>query len=136
MSGKRILVVDDEVDFAGFIGEASRRLGYDVEVCHSSQEAKQRVPKSPPDLILLDIVMPGEDGVEFLQWLRAEELRPILVLMTGYNPKYAEMAGELGRVAGLEVAALLTKPVRIKALQDVLQEHLPLAGDGADTHGA
>ncbi|MEQ9641516.1 MAG: response regulator [Alphaproteobacteria bacterium] len=127
MSGKKILVIDDEVDFAGFVGEAGRRLGYDVEVCHASAEAKRRLADIAPDLIVLDIVMPGEDGVEFLQWLRGQPLRPILILMTGYNPKYAEMAGALGRVAGLEVAALLTKPVRIKALQEVLNKHLPLA---------
>jgi CheY-like chemotaxis protein len=124
MSGRRVLAVDDEVDFAAFVADACRQLGCDVRACHSGAEARLVVPDFRPDLLVLDMVMPGEDGIEFLRWFAGQGYRARLVLVTGFNPRYAEMAGELGRLAGLDVAEVLSKPVRVKTLQDMLQTQL------------
>ena len=123
MSAPRVLVIDDEADFAAFVGEASRRLGHEVRICLGSVEAKRDVVAFRPDLIVLDIVMPGEDGVEFLQWFSQQGIRARLILITGFSAKYAELATELSVAAGLDVAATLTKPVRAQALQETLALH-------------
>ena len=123
MDMQRVLVVDDEEDFAAFVAQSCRQLGCVVRTCHSSPEAKQAVGDFNPDFMVLDMVMPGEDGIEFLRWFGSTAFRAKVLLVTGFNPKYAEMAGQLGRIAGVEVVGVLTKPVRLKMLQDTLRKH-------------
>jgi DNA-binding response OmpR family regulator len=120
MTQKNVLVVDDEVDFAAFVKEVSLRMGDIAEMCHSAQEARLMLDSFAPDVIVLDIVMPGEDGIEFLRWLAANNYQPRIVLVTGFNPRYAEMAETLGKVAGLDISAVITKPVRAATLREAL----------------
>jgi adenylate cyclase len=123
-----ILVVDDQRANVEMAAELLRVRGYRVDTAVSGEEALERVRQSPPDLVVMDIVMPGLDGYEVCRRLRASEdtaLLPI-VLVTSLDP-YAE------RLKGIEAGAddFLSKPVnwpelfarvrallRIKSLQD------------------
>ncbi len=123
-----ILVVDDQRANVEMAAELLRVRGYQVETAVSGEAALERVRVSPPDLVVMDIVMPGLDGYEVCRRLRAREdtaLLPI-VLVTSLDP-HAE------RLKGIEAGAddFLSKPVnwpelfarvrallRVKALQD------------------
>jgi len=123
-----ILVVDDQRANVEMAAELLRVRGYRVDTAVSGEEALERVRNSPPDLLVMDIVMPGLDGYEVCRRLRAREdtaLLPI-VLVTSLDP-YAE------RLKGIEAGAddFLSKPVnwpelfarvrallRVKSLQD------------------
>jgi adenylate cyclase len=123
-----ILVVDDQRANVEMAAELLRVRGYRVDTAVSGEEALERVRNAPPDLLVMDIVMPGLDGYEVCRRLRAHEdtaLLPI-VLVTSLDP-YAE------RLKGIEAGAddFLSKPVnwpelfarvrallRVKSLQD------------------
>jgi len=68
----RVLIVDDEDDFLELTAELLRRAGYEVECARFAGEAVARAVRNPPDVILLDILLPGCDGLEILDILRNE----------------------------------------------------------------
>ena len=68
------------------------------------------------DVIVLDVVMPVMDGVEFMQWLGEEGCRARLVVVTGYNPHYGRLAEKLGQAKGIGSVTVLNKPVRLHQL--------------------
>lgn len=117
---RRLLVVDDEIDFAEFVRDLVGRHGFQVETAHNGAIAKQRFHIFLPDTILLDIVMPQTDGIEFIEWLGDMGANIRLVVVTGFDPHYASLAERLATARGLASVAVLTKPVRIAALLEAL----------------
>lgn len=67
-----ILTVDDEVDVLGTLARALRREGYEVGQAQSANEARQKILARRPDLLILDITMPGMDGLTLCKQLRAD----------------------------------------------------------------
>ena len=72
MENKKILIVDDEPDVLLLLGERLSKAGYDVIKASGGQEAIEMAHKDSPDLIILDIAMPGMDGSEVANTLRAQ----------------------------------------------------------------
>jgi DNA-binding NarL/FixJ family response regulator len=107
-SPARILIVDDEPLNVDYLEQELEGLGFATETAASGLEALERVAASPPDLVLLDVMMPGMDGISALRILKQDpETRLIpVVLMTALN------AVE-DRVRGIEAGAddFLSKPV-------------------------
>src|SRR3989344_1258471 len=83
-TGIRVLAVDDEPDILRFLSKCLSREGYLVETCEDPARAADRIAELDFDLILLDIKMPGMDGMALLK--HAKEARPQseVVMMTGY----------------------------------------------------
>lgn len=104
----RILVVDDQEDNVHFLADLLSCHGYEVDTVLSGQDALDSVERSAPDLVLLDVVMPGMSGLQVLRRLRAEPRFAMLpiVLVTALDP-------DVERVKGLESGAddFVTKPV-------------------------
>ena len=79
----RILVVDDDVDIATFVRQELEMEGFEVALAHSGEDALAMVRQYQPDLLVLDQLMPGLDGVEVIRRLRAQVVTsalPIIVL--------------------------------------------------------
>jgi len=70
---KRILVVDDEPDFAGIVQTNLEKEGFEVEVAYNGIEGLEKVKANPPDAIVLDIMMPEVDGYKVCKELKADE---------------------------------------------------------------
>ncbi|MGB5746583.1 MAG: response regulator [Desulfobacterales bacterium] len=70
---KRVLVVDDEPDFAGIVQQNLVKEGFEVEVAYDGEEGLEKVKANPPDAIVLDVMMPGKDGYEVCSELKADE---------------------------------------------------------------
>lgn len=70
MTGGRILVVDDDIMVRDSVGQVLEEEGYDVEYATDGRDALDKVQDDPPDAILLDVMMPGMNGRQFLQALR------------------------------------------------------------------
>jgi DNA-binding response OmpR family regulator len=79
---KRILVVDDEEDVQVLVCRILRDSGYDVDSASEGSEAIEKIRRDPPDLVVLDVVMPGVDGWGVLQHLQTQPVRPPVVVMT------------------------------------------------------
>ncbi len=80
---KRILVVDDEPDFAAIVQENLEREGFDVDVAYDGVEGIEKVHANPPDAIVLDVMMPEKDGYAVCAELKEDERYadiPILML--------------------------------------------------------
>ena len=70
---KRILVVDDEPDFAGIVQQNLEKEGFEVEVAYDGDEGLEKVQANPPDAIVLDVMMPGKDGYQVCSELKADD---------------------------------------------------------------
>jgi DNA-binding response OmpR family regulator len=119
---KRLLVVDDEVEFANFVEAASSTLDFEVVLCHDCKSARKKIRDFKPDILVLDIVMPGEDGIEFLQWFSSEDGKENtkVILVTGFNPHYMEMVEKLSSLSGIDIVTTLQKPVHLSDLRKAL----------------
>lgn len=85
MDKKRILVVDDEENIRILYSEELQDEGYDVIVASNAEEADIKIRESNPDLITLDIKMPGMDGIELLRKLRERDKNIPIVMCSAYS---------------------------------------------------
>lgn len=101
-----ILVVEDEYEIARVLEGYLRQSGYKTERAPDGPAALTLFRASQPDLVLLDIMLPGKDGVEVLKVIRAESRVPVIMLTA--------RSEELDKVLGLELGAddYITKPFR------------------------
>lgn len=102
----RILLVDDQRDIRSIVGLALGKIGrFDVKVCASGEEALASAADFAPDLLLLDLNMPGMDGLATLRGLRAAGvLAPAVFFTARIKPE------ELGRYQDLGVLGVIPKP--------------------------
>ncbi|MGH2550745.1 MAG: response regulator [Thermomicrobiales bacterium] len=116
MNTPRILVVDDEPSISGFIRRGLIFEGYAVETVAEGREALRVIRDQPPDLLLLDLMLPGINGIEICRRIRAAEtadgLRPLPILMLTARDTVSD------RVIGLEAGAddYLVKPFAFEEL--------------------
>lgn len=104
MAGKRILVVDDDVKTVELVKLYLNRDGYRVLTAFDGEEALRLARESRPDLIVLDLMLPGIDGLDICRILRAESDVPIIMLTA--------MTTDRDRLTGLDLGAddYITKP--------------------------
>jgi two-component system, cell cycle response regulator len=139
-SSTRILIVDDHEDNVEVIRARLEASGYQIESAADGIEALDRVRQSPPDLILLDVMMPHIDGIEVARRIKADESLPFLpiIMQTALDTVQHKVEG-LGAGADdyvtkpinfAELEARVKSMLRIKLLQDELartNEHLARA---------
>jgi DNA-binding response OmpR family regulator len=104
---KRIIVVDDEREIREIISFVLTRHGFEVESVCNGQQLHRLLTLQLPDLIILDVMMPGEDGYHLCSWLRSEPVtRHIPVMMITAHPEdiYERISIDLG------AAEHITKP--------------------------
>jgi two-component system, OmpR family, alkaline phosphatase synthesis response regulator PhoP len=106
---KRVLIVEDDQDIAELTSIHLRDLGCEVELATSGVKGYEEARLSTFDLIILDIMLPGMDGLEICRKLRAEEIFSPILMLTAKSE-------ELDKVLGLEMGAddYLTKPFSIR----------------------
>ena len=113
---ERILYVEDEPDIQAVARLALEQLGgFTVELCSSGAEALEKVPLFKPDLILLDVMMPGMDGPSTLQALRGlpeTQGCPVVFMTAKVQPQEVEHYRQLGAVD------VIPKPFDPMALAD------------------
>lgn len=108
---KSILIVDDEVDIATSIQYVLKQEGYATLLAHNGLKAMEIIESQHPDLIILDLMMPGLDGYEVCRRVRAQDWKTPIVMLTART-------SEVDTVVGLELGAndYVTKPVRLREL--------------------
>ena len=106
----RILVVDDDADLRRLVGDFLRSHGLEVDVARDAREMDARLGQARYDLIILDLMMPGEDGLSVLRRLRGDP-RPAVIMLSA-------MGEDTDRIVGLEVGAddYLAKPCNPREL--------------------
>lgn len=126
----RLVVVDDEVEIRSMVAEYLDRDGYAVLRCGCGAELDAVLKSGPADLIVLDVSLPGEDGISIARRLRAAGPTPIIMLTA--------LDDIVDRIVGLEVGAddYLTKPFDLRELRARVRAVLRRAAANAETRPA
>ena len=120
MARPRLLLVDDEPSLGQFLASAAAASGFDPEVTDDDEGFRAAFLRSRPDMVALDLGMPGMDGVELLRFLADQDYSKPVLIVSGFDRRVLESAFRLGEALGLEMAGPLQKPVRLDALEIVL----------------
>ncbi len=85
MAPARVLLVDDDPDFCEALSDRLRSLGFQVTVADRGAEALRLCREEPPAIVLLDLVLPGMDGMAVLETIRREEPDVVVIVITGHG---------------------------------------------------
>lgn len=109
---KKVLVVDDEPSVCEVLGEFLQGTGYEVEVAYSGDEAIASYKNDRPDVVLLDVRMPGKDGLETLREIKALDPSAIVIMVTAvHKENVVRQALDDG------AADYITKPINPQSLE-------------------
>jgi CheY-like chemotaxis protein len=124
----RLLIVDDNVDAADAIGTLLSLTGFTVEIAHDPQSAIERAAATDPDVVLLDIGLPGMTGYELARQLSGHPVvsRAKLIALTGYG-----QPGDTEQAKAAGFSSYLVKPVDVDQLRERIESILD-----ADSHRA
>ena len=120
MDQPRLLLIDDEPVLAEFLASAARECGYDPIITAEDQQFRDEFRANTPDMVALDLGMPGMDGVELLRFLADEIYGSPVLIVSGFDRRVLESAFRLGEALGLNMAGPLEKPVRLERLEELL----------------
>lgn len=113
--GKRVLLIEDEPNIIEAISFILSRDGFTVHTHEDGASAVDKVLATPPDMIILDVMLPGKSGYDILRDLRAHpqtEALPVMMLTARGQAKDRELAARLG------VSAFMTKPFSNSEVRD------------------
>lgn len=106
----RCLIVDDNPDMAEVIAEVVRDHGMLPVIATDAESCIQYATSGPIVGAFIDLVMPGQDGIELVGKMAENDVNAPIVLMSGYHDSYLRMAAELADTAGLSVIGAIRKP--------------------------
>jgi len=115
----KLLIVDDQKGIRRLLTEVFLEYGYDIESCGNGIKALEVIPQFKPDLIIMDVKMPGMNGIDVLKKLREKDKDIQVIMMTAYGDQYyVNQAEELG------IAGFIIKPFDLNALKQQVGELL------------
>lgn len=120
MPQPRLLLIDDEPALAEYLANAARSCGFDPIVTAHDQEFRDAFVANRPEMVALDLGMPGMDGVELTRFLAAQDYRGPVLIVSGFDRRVLESAFRLGEALGLQMVGPIEKPVRFDALEEIL----------------
>ena len=118
----RLLLIDDEPALADFLADAAEKCGFDPVVTGRDDQFRDEFLARRPDIVALDLGMPGMDGVELLRFLAEQDFRAPVLIVSGFDRRVLESAFRLGEALGLTMAGPLEKPVRLADMEAQLLE--------------
>lgn len=117
----KLLIVDDETDVREFAANFFRKRKVDVITAASGEETLSVVEKEKPHLILLDIKMPGIDGIETLRCLKEKDKKIKVIMVTGRKPEEEEAFDRCRQLGALDY---IHKPLELDELERVVMKTL------------
>jgi CheY-like chemotaxis protein len=121
MPSARILIVDDNATNLKLVAYLMRNHGYTVETALDAESAIEAVRINHPDVILMDIQLPGIDGLELTRRLKADPVTRdiVIVAVTAYA-----MKGDQAKALAAGCDDYITKPIDTRTLPDTIARHL------------
>src|SRR5512143_2797720 len=131
---QHIVIVDDEAPAREMVGDYLKMHGFTVTLCDGGKSLRSAIEGSMPDLVVLDLNMPEEDGLSIVRDLKSRINVPVIMLTATASP--------IDRVVGLELGAddYVAKPCELRELmariRSVLRRSAPARAQGSDANGA
>ena len=112
----KILIIDDEANFRTLTDMQLKRLGYDVSLADNGWNGLELYRREHPDVILLDVNMPGMDGIEVLKQIRTVDSQQPVIVLTGHTSPQTER-----QMRALGVSEFLVKDSSSRLLEDTVK---------------
>ena len=128
---RRILIVDDDTSIVGLLQQFFEGTGYHVEFALHGGDALTLIQHDPPDVVLLDIAMPGLDGVQVLQRILALEAAPPVIIVTGHEEGALSV-----QTRAMGAFDYITKPFDLSRLSRAVDAALAPASEDTDSSAA
>jgi len=116
----RLMVMDDDPDVGTFFSQVGEGLGFTTRVVMEPAQFTENLLDFSPTVLLLDLQMPGRDGIELLRELSTLSRRPKVLIGSGLDARVLTTATELGLSMGVEVAGAFCKPIEPAKLEALL----------------
>ncbi|WP_158582016.1 response regulator [Sphingomonas edaphi] len=121
----KLLLIDDEPALADFVAQAAKMCGFLPAVTRTDQEFRDKFRESRPQMVTIDLGMPGMDGVELLRFLADEAFKEPVLIISGFDRRILESAFRLGLTLGLQMVGPLEKPTRLEDIEAILNNLRP-----------
>src|SRR3954454_857130 len=120
MPQPRLLLIDDEPALADYLAKAAQACGFDPIVTAEDQQFRDALVANRPEMVALDLGMPGMDGVELTRFLAEQDYRGPVLIVSGFDRRAREFAFRLGEALGLSMVGPVEEPVRFDVLEELL----------------
>ena len=117
----RVLVVDDRKDVAATMADICRACGFEAVVGDGEVGMFEMLELHRPDCVIVDVMMPGQDGYEALKEIARFDVALPVLLVTGHGDDWLQIGRTLGRAQGLELVHTAAKPVRVPVVRAFLE---------------
>ena len=125
MALPRLLLIDDEPALAAFVAKAADMCGFEPMIADQDQQFRDLFKQDRPQMVALDLGMPGMDGVELLRFLASEGFKDPVLIISGFDRRVLESAYRFGEALGLQMVGPLEKPARLEQLEEILNRLRP-----------
>jgi EAL domain-containing protein (putative c-di-GMP-specific phosphodiesterase class I) len=116
------LIVDDEPGIRNFVQHVAESVGMQAVGAASGSDALNKLKTLSPAIIVMDMQMPNGDGVQLIQGLAGLGIQAKIVIISGADTRLLEISAEIARQRGLDIGAVLHKPVRFEELRRTLSD--------------
>jgi len=125
MAPPRLLLIDDEPALAAFVAKAADLCGFEPVIAEQDHQFRESFRDKRPRMVVLDLGMPGMDGVELLRFLAGEAYEDPVLIISGFDRRVLESAFRYGEALGLQMVGPLEKPARLEELEEILNRLRP-----------
>jgi DNA-binding NtrC family response regulator len=115
-----MLLIDDEPTVARFLGHAGEELGYETRITINAASFRSAYEAEEPDVVAVDLAMPGGDGIELLRYLAERRSTATVLIISGFDERVLDAAMRLGKALGLRMAGPLHKPMRVDEMIEAI----------------
>src|SRR3546814_16417406 len=122
MDANRLLIVDDERPFAELVGRIAREADFDVRITEDPADFLVVLDRWQPSLVIVDLQMPGMDGIQLVRRMAEVGANCEVVLASGFDVRTLETASRMATEYGLTVVGTEKKPTRAAAVGGMLVE--------------
>src|SRR4029078_9755894 len=122
MPQPRLLWLDDEPALAEYLANAAKACGFEPIVTARDDEFRDAFVAHRPEMVALDLGMPGMDGVELTRFLADQDYRGPVLIVSGFDRRVLDSAFRLGEALGLNMAGPIEKPMRADVLEQTLTD--------------